>query len=141
MIIPDANLLVYAYDKTAPNHRRARKWWEDVLSESEAIGIPWVVILAFVRLMTHPTLSENPMTVNQSREAVDSWLDLDHVRLLSPEMTTLDRFFELLEQADTGGNLSTDAMIAALAEEHGGKVYSNDSDFARFKRITWSNPL
>ena len=32
-------------------------------------------------------------------------------------------------------------MIAALASEHGGVVYSNDRDFERFPDLVWRNPL
>jgi toxin-antitoxin system PIN domain toxin len=141
VIVPDTNLLIYAYDSKAPAHRRARAWWESVLSGHEPVGLPWIVVLAFVRLMTHPTLSENPMTAAQARERVEEWLACDQVRLLSPESTTLNRFFDLLTASGTAGNLCTDALIAALAEEHGGKVYSNDADFARFPGIIWHNPL
>lgn len=141
MIVPDVNLLIYAHDSTAPAHRQARAWWESALSGSEPVGIPWIVVLAFVRLMTHPTLSENPMTVGQARERVEEWLRCDHVRLLTSETTTFSRFFDLLAAAGTGGNLCTDALIAALAEEHGGTVYSNDTDFDRFPGIAWRNPL
>ncbi|OIR18593.1 ribonuclease VapC33 [mine drainage metagenome] len=141
MIVPDVNLLVYAYDRTAPAHRRARAWWESVLSGYEPVGLPWIAVLAFVRLTTHPTLNDNPMTVVQARECVESWLERGHVRLLSPEATTFLRFFELLAVGGVGGNLCTDALIAALAEEHGGKVYSNDADFGRFAGIAWENPL
>jgi toxin-antitoxin system PIN domain toxin len=141
MIVPDANLLVYAYDETAAAHRVARAWWEDALSGAEPVGIPWIVVLAFVRLMTHPTLSQNPMTIEQTRTAVQDWLALDHVRLLSPSTTTVTLFFELLDQAGTGGNLSTDAMIGALASEYGSCVYSNDRDFGRFPHVVWRNPL
>jgi len=141
MIVPDVNLLIYAYDKNAPDHSKARTWWEETLSGSEVVGIPWIVVLAFVRLMTHPTLSTNPMTIQQSREAVLSWCEIKHVRLLSPSPSTIELFFRLLAQAETGGNLSTDAMIAALASEYGGCVYSNDRDFSRFGEIVWRNPL
>lgn len=141
MIIPDANLLIYAYDETCPSHRTARSWWENALSGTEAVGIPWVVVLAFVRLATHPTLTENPMTVEQAEAAVMSWLEVDHVRLLTPSSATVARFFELLKATGTGGNLSTDAMIAALAAEYGGCVYSNDRDFARFPGVLSQNPL
>ena len=72
---------------------------------------------------------------------MDSWLALDHVRLLAPNVTTLERFFSLLEQIGTGGNLATDALIAATATEYGGTVYSTDADFARFGGVTWRNPL
>jgi toxin-antitoxin system PIN domain toxin len=141
MIVPDVNLLIYAYDRTSDAHRAARRWWESALSGNEPIGIPWVVILAFVRLITHPILSENPMTVAEARRAVESWLRLDQVRLLTPGTTTFDYFFELLEQAGTGGNLSTDALIAALAVEHGGYIYSTDRDLSRFPNVLWQNPL
>lgn len=141
MIVPDVNLLIYAHDSTAPAHRKARAWWESVLSGNEPVGIPWIVVLAFVRLMTHPTLSENPMTPGEARERVEEWLACGHVRLLSPEATTFNRFFDLITAVGTAGNLCTDALIAALAEEHGGKVYSNDADFDRFPGIAWENPL
>lgn len=141
MIIPDANLLVYAYDETCPAHRLARKWWENALSGTEAVGIPWIVVLAFVRLATHPTIAENPMTVAQAEVTVTDWLEVEHVRLLAPSQATLARFFEFLRAAGTGGNLSTDAMIAALATEYGGCVYSNDRDFSRFPGLVWRNPL
>jgi uncharacterized protein len=141
MIVPDANVLIYAYDRTSDLHRVARRWWESVLSGSEPIGIPWVVILAFVRLVTHPVLCENPMTIAQARQAVESWFRVDQVRLLAPGAATFEYFFDLLQQAGTGGNLSTDAMIAALAIEHGGSVYSTDRDFSRFPKVRWQNPL
>ena len=72
---------------------------------------------------------------------MNAWLALDHVRLLAPHVTTLDRFFSLLEQLGTGGNLATDALIAATAMEYGGTVYSTDADFGRFEGIAWRNPL
>jgi len=65
----------------------------------------------------------------------------DHVRLLSPSSATVALFLDLLTEAGTGGNLGTDAMIAALAVEYGGCVYSNDRDFARFGKLAWRNPL
>jgi predicted nucleic acid-binding protein len=100
-----------------------------------------VVVLAFTRLMTHPTMAEDPMTVDLAHRAVRAWLLQDHVRLLSPTVETFELFFSLLEHAGTGGNLSTDAMIAALAMEAGGRVYSNDRDFGRFPDLAWTNPL
>jgi uncharacterized protein len=141
MIVPDANMLIYAYDSTAKNHARARLWWETTLSGGEPVGIPWVVVLAFVRLMTHPTLNDNPMTPDQARQSVEDWLELDHVKLLDPATNTIRRFFDLLIDAGTGGNFCTDALIAASAAEYGGTVYSNDTDFARFPGISWHNPL
>jgi predicted nucleic acid-binding protein len=47
MILPDINLLVYAYNSDAPNHHRARACWEACLSKSRIVGLPWVVLLDF----------------------------------------------------------------------------------------------
>ncbi len=141
MIVPDTNVLIYAYDSTSSLHPAARRWWEKALSGTEAVGIPWVVVLAFVRLITHPTLSEHPFTVGEAESAVGEWLDCDPVRLLIPQETTLKRFFALLEKAGLGGNLATDALIAAHAEDFGGTVYSTDRDFSRFSPVQWQNPL
>jgi toxin-antitoxin system PIN domain toxin len=141
MIVPDANLLIYAYDNTSSSHRAARRWWEDALSGNEPIGIPWLVVLAFVRLITHPTLSEHPFTVGQAEAAVRQWLDCNHVQLLLPRETTFARFFSLLEEAGLGGNLAADALIAAHAEDYGATVSSTDRDFDRFAGVRWMNPL
>ena len=97
--------------------------------------------LAFVRLISHPTLLEHPLTVREAEACVRQWLDCDHVRLLVPRETTLKRFFSLLDEAGLGGNLATDALIAAHAEEYGATVHSTDRDFDRFTAVRWINPL
>lgn len=141
MIVPDTNLLVYAHDLTAPDHRAARLWWENALSGSEPVGVPWIVVVAFVRLMTHPALSRNPMSVEQACDCVMGWLAVPVCRVLPAGSRTVDRFCALLRRAGTGGNLSTDALIAAVAEEHGGTIFSNDRDFDRFDGVRRKNPL
>jgi predicted nucleic acid-binding protein len=82
VIVVDTNVLVHAYDTAAPRHQDARRWWEAVLSSNEPVGVPWVVVLAFTRLLTHPTICERPVTTETVRQIVGSWLDLLHVRLL-----------------------------------------------------------
>lgn len=141
MTIPDVNLLIYAYDATCPHHRRARIWWEAVLSGGEPVGIPWIVILAFVRLSTHPGLMREPIQVSRAEETVELWLERPGVELLVPQGTTMKRFFSLLREAGFGGNLTTDALIAAHALECGGIIHSSDTDFRRFPGIRWVNPL
>ena len=141
MMVPDVNLLVYAYDSSSPSHLKAKAWWEEVLSDGGAVGIPWVVVLAFTRVMTHPTLTSNPMMTDEVRVRVDEWLALPQTLLLVPRAGTLDHMFDLLGTVGVGGNLTTDALIAAHALEHGGVVCSNDHDFGRFKGLRWINPL
>ena len=141
MIVPDVNLLVYAHDGSAKHHAKARKWWEAALSGTEPVGIPLVVTMAFVRLMTHPTMSENPMSIAQAKAAVDAWLGQPNCRVLPVGDKTVSLFLTLLEEVEAGGNLCTHAMIAASAIEYGGTVFSNDRDFDRFSGLRWENPL
>jgi uncharacterized protein len=48
---------------------------------------------------------------------------------------------ELLLPLGTGGNLTTDAHLAALAIEHGAELCSSDADFSRFPGVRWRDPL
>jgi len=123
MIVPDINLLVYAYDEASP------------------IGIPWVVLLGFTRILTHPQICINPVSVGEVRRAVTQWMELPHVRVIQLSNQALELFFDLLEEAGMGGNLATDALIALHAREHSATIYSNDRDFDRFLGIKWVNPL
>lgn len=141
MIVPDANLLLYAYDESFPAHAAARSWWETVMNGDEPIGLPWVVILAFVRLATHPTVAANPRSVPEVREIVESWVAAPHVRVLHGTGQTMNAFFNALESARLGGNLCTDALIAALAIEAGARVFTYDRDFQRFPGLVAVNPL
>jgi toxin-antitoxin system PIN domain toxin len=139
VIVPDANLLIYAYDQQSP--KAARKWWEDALSDDEPVGIPWIVLLAFTRILTHPSIASEPLSSEEVRSRVDQWFEQKHVRLINPGPECLRRFFDCLKEARLGGNLSTDALIAAQAAEHGATIHSNDHDFDRFLNVRRINPL
>jgi predicted nucleic acid-binding protein len=45
------------------------------------------------------------------------------------------------EGIGTAGSLVSDAQIAAIALEHGAVQHTADSDFQRFPRLRWLNPL
>ena len=141
MIIPDANVLIHAHDQRSGHHAKALEWWTAALGSPEPIGIPWVVLMAFTRLMTHPQVCENPLSIAQAREIVLGWLDFSHVRLLQVSEQAPARFFDILDQAGSGGNLTTDALIALHAMEHSGFVYSKDRDCDRVPGIRRINPL
>lgn len=141
MNVPDANLLVCAYNSGAPEHARARRWWEDLLNGSEPVGLPWAVACGFVRLMTHPAVLSWPVTPKTALKHVRTWQDQPLVEVLEPgprHLETLDRLFAA---AGAAGNLTTDAHLAAIAIEHQCELHSNDRDFGRFPGLRWTNPL
>ena len=141
MIVPDVNLLVYAYNADAHQHSAARYWWDALLNGTEPVGLPWAVVTGFVRLMTNPRIVASPLTPEQAVSDVRGWLHHDHIFLLNPGPEHLDLLLGYLVAVSAGADWVTDAHIAALAVEHGAVVHSNDADFGRFPGVQWHNPL
>ena len=141
MIIVDVNLLVYAVNEDAPDHRKAKSWLEGVVSGTETVGLPWIVLLAFLRLTTRPGLFQKPLQVETAFDVVDGWLQQPSVTVPEPTTRHLRTLRDLVLPLGTGGNLTSDAHLAALAIEHGAEVCSTDADFARFGQLRWRNPL
>lgn len=141
MIIPDANLIIYAFNTKAKYHLQARDWWEERLSSSEAIGLPWMVSLAFIRVMTNRKIFDEPMSVEEAIQWVRSWLALPQVQILHPGRLHAEILFGHLTDLGTGGDNTPDAHLAAIAQEHQALLYSADAGFARFSGLRWKNPL
>lgn len=141
MIIPDVNLLVYAYNSDAPHHQRAREWWECAVRGSQPVAIPWVVALGFLRIMTSRTVLVRPMEMATALHHPHSWLEQPSVRVLQPGPRHLTILTGFCEAGVLTAALISDAHIAALAIENQATVHSNDSDFSRFPGLRWSNPL
>ena len=141
MILVDANLLIYAVNQDLPQHDSARIWWEATLSGSESVGIPWVVLLAFLRICTNHRIFDNPLTTEDALGYVEDWLGHPLVKPVSPGARHWTVLANLLKRTGTAGNLTTDAHIAALAIEHGYTVCSADNDFKRFSEIRHLNPI
>lgn len=141
MRLPDANLLLYAYDASSLHNERARRWLEEQLSGVETFAFAWVVLLSFVRLVTNPRVFESPLRIDEALDAVEAWLTAPCATVVHPGPRHLVVLRQLLEPLGTGGNLTSDAHLAALALEHDAELCSADADFSRFPGIRWSNPL
>ena len=124
-----------------PLHEPARRWWEGLVNGTERVGVPWLVAAGFVRLLTHPGVLQTPATPEHAVDLMAEWFRSPSVTPLNPGTQHTAIFRNMLAAAGVGGNLVTDAHIAALAIEHQAEVHSNDSDFARFPGLRWRNPL
>lgn len=141
MIVPDANVLIYAFNASAPLHKEAAGWWEEQVNAARPIGICWPVFQAFVRLLTSRTIVERPYTAGQLFDLAEEWWERPTVRLLAPSSETYRLFRELVQTYKLSGGATTDALIAAFALEHSGRIISNDTDFLRFSELTVENPF
>lgn len=141
MILIDANLLIYAVNADAALHKEAKAWLESVLSGPETVGLAWVVLLAFLRVTTRVGLLDRPLSLEAAMDLVDDWLAQPGVVIVEPRRQHARVLRDLLLPQGTGGNLTSDAHLAALSIEHGAELCSSDRDFARFARLRWRNPL
>ena len=140
MKVVDANVLLYAVDEAAEHHATSLAWLDGKLSGTETVGFTWLVGLAFLRLSTKIGVYDHALSVAEALEQLRLWLANPNAVILEPTERHLDVLAGLLLEAGTGGNLTSDAHLAALAVEHGGEVVSWDNDFARFPGVRWSRP-
>lgn len=141
MILPDVNLLIHAYNADSPRHDAALAWFEGAMNGREPVGLPWAVLLAFLRLTTNRHVLAAPLTAGAACNIVRSWLEHPNVRVLHPGDRHAEILFGLLETLGAASNLTTDAHLAALAIEHQAELYSTDADFGRFSGLRWRNPV
>jgi toxin-antitoxin system PIN domain toxin len=142
VIIPDANLLLYAYDTDSPFHDAARAWWQACLSGQERVGLTHPTLFAFLRISTNARIYDNPMTLAESAGHLRSWIKRRVSQVLQAPADHVHQVIALLESAGgTAGNLVTDAQIAALALSHRAVVHTADRDFLRFPDVRCHFPL
>ena len=141
MILVDANLLLYAYNRSAASHAAARRWLEDVFSKPAPVCFAWAVILAFLRITTHPRAFPRPLTADEALGIVGEWLERPNTSILEPTPRHWEILQSLVAQAQATGPLVMDAHLASLAIEHGATLCTTDRDFARFPGLKTMNPL
>jgi len=139
--LPDVNLLLYAHDETARAHAAAKAWWHERLNGTRMVGLAWVGVLGFIRLVTNPRVFQSPYAPAEELDIVTIWFAQPQVRIVHPSEGHLSLRSRLIAAAGTAGNLTTDAHLAALAIERGMVLHTTDMDFARFPGLKWENPL
>ncbi len=140
MQLVDANVLLYAVNQASPNHERSKAWLDGALAGHEAVGFTWVVLLAFLRLSTHPAVFPRPLDAGQATDLVRAWLSQPAAMVAEPTTRHAEVLAGLLGEAGSAGNLVNDAHLAALAIEHGATITTFDADFGRFRGVGWSRP-
>jgi toxin-antitoxin system PIN domain toxin len=141
VILVDANLLLYAHNSLADEHKAAKDWLEEVLSGPEPFALCWPVVLAFLRLATSPRIFARPLSRNEAIMIVSEWIDRPQTVMINAGERHWEIFQNLSSQARVAGPLFSDCHLAALAVEYGAVVYTTDREFARFPNLQFKNPL
>lgn len=135
MFIVDANVLLYAVNEDTDHHDRARRWLDGALAGTSGVGLPWIVLLAFLRISTNPNILPTPLRMADAADQIEAWLAAPAAVIVEPSSRHLTVLAGLLAETSTGANLVNDAHLAALAVERDATVVSFDRDFGRFSGV------
>jgi hypothetical protein len=140
VILPDVNVLVYAYREDAPRHARYRTWLEELLRGHEGYGLSDLVLSGFLRVVTHPRVYSPPSPIAHALGFTEVLRVQTNCIRVVPGQRHWEIFTGLCRTAHAKGNLVPDAYLAALAIESGSEWLTTDRDYVRFPGLRWRDP-
>lgn len=140
MILPDVNVLIYAFRPDAPQHGLARAWLESVFAGDARFGMSPQVLSAVVRVTTNRRAFARPSSLEDVFAFCDALLSHPLCEAVTPSVRHWRIFESLCCDSATVADRVTDAWFAALAIEHGCTWITFDRDFARFPGLDWATP-
>jgi toxin-antitoxin system PIN domain toxin len=140
MILPDVNVLIYAFRSDTLQHGLCRPWLDKIVLSDARFGISPLALSAVVRVTTNQRTHMPPSTVEDAIGFCDDLLEQPNCQIVEPGERHWDIFKRLCTETDTRGPRVTDAWFAALAIEWGCEWITLDRDFARYPGLKWSVP-
>lgn len=141
MILPDVNVLVYAFRPEHPRHAEYEEWLVRTLEADEAYGMSEMVLSGLLRVATNPRVFDDPNTIGEAMDFADALRGQPNCVLVAPGPRHWTIFQDLCRKVEAKGNLVPDAYLAALAIESGCQWITTDRDYARFPGLRWRHPL
>jgi hypothetical protein len=141
VILPDVNVLIYAFRPDTSNHSRYREWLDSVVNGDSAYAISPQVLSSVVRICTHRAIFPKPSELDQTLTFCRVIMGQPHCRLIAPGLRHWSIFADLCRSTEATGNLVQDAWFAALAIEHRCEWITADRDYARFPGLSWHPPF
>ena len=140
MILPDVNVLIYAFRQGFPQHEVCRRWLDRVVGDETRFGISPLALAAVVRITTNARTYAPPTSVEAAFRFCDNLLAQPNCQIVEPGSRHFDIFKRLCVETGTRGAKVTDAWYAALAIEWGCEWVTLDRDYARFPGLKFSAP-
>jgi toxin-antitoxin system PIN domain toxin len=140
MILPDVNVLIYAFRRDSEFHAICRPWLDRIVSGDARFGLSPLSLSAVVRITTNPRIYLEPSTLADALGFCDDLRSQSHGQIVEPGPQHWDIFARLCLATGTRGPRVTDAWFAALAIEWGCEWITLDRDYARFPGLKWRTP-
>jgi toxin-antitoxin system PIN domain toxin len=140
LILPDVNVLIYAFRSDTPRHALCQSWLTAELSQPAPFGLSPQILSAVVRITTNSRVYKNASSSAEAFAFCDYLRDQPHCRVIEPGPRHWQIFRDLCTNTGITGAGTTDAWFAALAIEAGCEFITMDRDFARFPGLRWRTP-
>jgi toxin-antitoxin system PIN domain toxin len=140
VILPDVNVLIYAFRKDAPYHEVCNSWLNAIVQTHARFGISALALAAVIRVTTDRRVYAMPSTPSEAFGFADFLLSQPHCVLVEPRERHWELFTRLCVETNTTGRRVTDAWYAALAIEWGCEWVTFDRDYTRFPGLKWQVP-
>jgi hypothetical protein len=141
VILPDVNVLLYAFRHDSVDHARYQSWLEEVVNADDAYGMSPQVLSSVIRLATHPRVYVSPSRLEDALSFARVLLEQPQCTVITAGARHFSIFEDLCRRSAVSGNLVQDAWFAALAVESGCEWITTDGDFARFPRLRSRRPF
>lgn len=138
----DANLLLYASNSACREHAAAHAFVVERATDPDLFCLTWPTIFAYLRIATHPSIFERPLSPDAAWSNLRQLMNLPRVRLIGEQEDFLSHYDDATKGVVVRGNLVPDAHLAAILHQHEVKrLYSADTDFLKFRFLDVVNPL
>jgi toxin-antitoxin system PIN domain toxin len=141
LILPDVNILIYAFRSDAENHSQYKAWLEAVINGPAAYGVSPQVLGSVVRICTHPRIFARPSARDETFAFCRAVLEQPNATVVTPGERHWSIFETVCRQSRATGNLVQDAWFAALSIEAGAEWITTDGDYARFTGLNSRAPF
>ena len=134
MVLVDTNILLYAVNRDSPNSALALEAIETLMNGTEDWVLTWGIIYEFMRVVTHPRVFENPLTIRNACDLLEDWISSESCSVISDSDFHLQEMKEsIAEVSRISGNMLHDLHHAVNMREHGiTEILTADRDFLAF---------
>jgi uncharacterized protein len=138
----DVNILLYASDEENPLHHKAADFLSGCARGREVFCIAWLTVMSYLRIATHASIFQRPLTPHEAMQNIDALLSLPHCRTVGEDEGFLQTYQDITSEVAVRGNLVPDAHLAAVLSQHGiVTLYTHDRDFRKFDFLDVRDPL
>ena len=143
MLLVDTNVLLYAAERSFPEHVACRELVEGWRTSRSAWYTTWPIVYEFLRVSTHLRVFRTPWSADGAWSFVEALLASPGLSVLSQTGRAAAVVREVLaEVPDLRGNIMHDTHTAILMREHGiRRICTRDTDFFRFPFLEVVDPL